>query len=157
MPHPVRPRPSPRPTGRAAEPACQTSLWPICLQAVTSGLTKEMEILQPDSIYHNLSPRRPLDRGRHTCLISNAFIECNVSYFSCQSLNAFVVLRFVKRLRDLLRSHFSAASWLDSQHRICPQVEDLSPVQAVYIQHGRKWVSSFTDKSLEAFESMLLF
>lgn len=60
--HPVQPRPSPVPTGRPAEPPVKQPFGQSVL-GCDRGQTKEMEILEPDSIYHNLSPRRPTQRG----------------------------------------------------------------------------------------------
>lgn len=50
--------PAHRETRRAA---CQTALWPICLK-MRQGADKRDGDTRPDSIYHNLSPRRPTPR-----------------------------------------------------------------------------------------------
>ena len=63
--HPVRPRPSPPPTGRPAEPPVKRPLGQSVLTC-DRGQTKEMEILQPDSIHHNLSLRRLTRRAGAT-------------------------------------------------------------------------------------------
>lgn len=63
--HPVQPRPSLLPTEKPAEPPVKEPLGQSVLNC-DRGQTKEMEILQPDSIYHNLSRRRATQRDGAT-------------------------------------------------------------------------------------------
>uniref|UniRef100_A0A3P8RL44 SOWAHA-C winged helix-turn-helix domain-containing protein n=1 Tax=Amphiprion percula TaxID=161767 RepID=A0A3P8RL44_AMPPE len=89
--HPVQPRPSLRPAGKPAEPPVKQPFGQSVFRCDRRP-TKEMEILQPDSIYHNLSVRRATWRGVATYCFLIPFRELR-KFFSYELLNKLVVLR----------------------------------------------------------------
>lgn len=90
--HPVRPRPSLLLTGRPAEPPLKQPLGPSVFRC-DRAQTKEREILEPDSIHHNLSPRRPTLRGAATYRSLGGHKQ---TFFSGQLLDRLVVLRLAQ-------------------------------------------------------------
>lgn len=81
-PHPVQPRPSPAPTGRAAEPPVKHPFGQSVFRC-DRGRTKETERLEPDSIYHNLSARRSTQWGVATHRSQGPFSGYKQTFFSC--------------------------------------------------------------------------